>query len=319
MSKTRLLMTVEEAVHKHDKWLEIRNTGIGGSDAGVIMGLNPYKSRLRLWMEKTGKTEQPDLSDNESVYWGTKLEDVVAEYFTEKTGKKVRRCGTLQSVEHPWLLANVDRLIIGEDAGLEIKTAGVGQSKLWKDDEIPDSYYAQCQHYMMVTGCEKWYIATLIGGNKGLIKEIPRNDAFIDDMFHKEAAFWTLVENDTMPEVNDGLEDTADALLELYPQAKPEAYAELECTDEIEKIFELYEEAKQAKEQYENLENECKNKIKSLVGDNEYCKIGDKHKATWSNTAGRVTLDTKALQKDLPDVYEKYKKVGKASRRFSMK
>ena len=79
------------------------------------------------------------------------------------------------------------------------------------------------------------------------------------------------------------------------------------------------EEAKQAKEQYENLENECKNRIKSLVGDNEYCKIGDTHKATWSNIAGRVTLDTKQLQKDMPEVYEKYKKVGKASRRFSMK
>lgn len=318
MKDVNLILTVEEAMKDHDKWLEIRNKGIGGSDAGVIMGLNPYKSRLRLWMEKTGKTDQPDLSDNESVYWGTKLEDVVAEYFTEKTGKKLRRCGTMQSVQYPWLLANVDRLIVGEEAGLEIKTASVSQSKLWKDDEIPDTYYAQVMHYLMCTGLERWYICALIGGNKGIIKEIPRNDAFIDELFRKEAAFWALVENNVMPDIDDGLEDTADALMELYPKANPEAYLELECTDEIEKIFQMYEEAKEGKAQYENLENECKNKIKGMVGDNAFCKIGE-HKATWSNMAGRVTIDMKRLQSELPEVFEKYKKVGKASRRFSMK
>jgi len=318
MKKAKLIMTVEEAQKNREAWLALRNKGVGGSDAGTIMRMTPWKGRLRLWMEKTGKSEPADLKDNERVDWGNRLEPVIADYFTEKTGKQLRKCGTLQSVAHPWLLANVDRLVVGENAGLEIKTADKNQFKYWKDDEVPDSYYCQCQHYMLVTGCEKWYICALIGGNKPVIKEMLRNDKFIEDLFREEAAFWTLVENDITPDIDDGLEDTAEAVKELYPQAKPESVLEVECTDNIQKIFELYEEAKIGKTRFEELETECKNKIKALMGDNELCLMGE-HKASWSNTAGRVTLDAKKLQAEHPDIYEQYKKVGKASRRFSMK
>ena len=317
MCKAKLILTVAEAEKNHDKWLELRNKGIGGSDAGTIMGLNPYKSRLKLWMEKTGKREPDDLSGNQRVYWGIVNEPNIATWFTEETGKKVRRCGTMQSEKHPWLLANVDRMVEGENAGLEIKTAGVSQAALWKGDEVPDSYYCQCQHYMMVTGCEKWYIAVLIGGNEAIYKEIPRNEEFIRDMFHREAAFWSLVENDIMPEV-DGEPDTATALNELYPQAT-DNYMEVDCTEDLDKLFDSYQEYKKSIKTFETYAAECENKIKALMGENELIRIGDKHKATWSNMAGRVTIDTKRLQSELPEVFEKYKKVGKASRRFSMK
>ena len=316
-TKAKLVLTVAEAERNHEKWLALRNKGLGGSDAGVVMGYNPYKSRLSLWMEKTGQKEPDDLSKNQRVYWGIKNEPNIAEWFTEETGKKVHRCGTMQREDAPWLLANVDRMVEGENAGLEIKTAGVSQASLWKGDEVPDAYYCQCQHYMMVTGCEKWYIAVLIGGNEAIYKEIPRNEEFIRDMYHKEAVFWTMVENNVMPEV-DGAPDTGTALNILYPQAT-DSYMEVDCTEEMDELFENYQEYKKSIKTFELYIAECENKIKALMGENELIRIGDKHKATWSNMAGRVTIDTKALQKDLPDVYEKYKKVGKASRRFAMK
>ena len=317
MKKAKIILTIEEAEKNHDKWLEIRNKGIGGSDAGTIMGVNPYKSRLSLWMEKTGQKEPDDLSDNEAVYWGVHNEPNIATYFEEKTGKKLRKCGTMQSTEHPWLLANVDRLVVGEEAGVEIKTAGVRQAGRWKDEELPDEYYCQVQHYMMVTGLPLWYVVVLIGGNKCLIKPVPRNDSFIEELFRKEAAFWTTVEHNIMPDV-DGLDDTKKAINILYPVAVPKKELELESTDKLEELFKDYAEYKKTIKDLGMLMTECENKIKMLMGDNESAKIGD-HKASWSNVSGRTTVDADRLKKEKPEIYNEFLKVGKPYRKFTMK
>ena len=223
----------------------------------------------------------------------------------------------MQNNKHPWLLANVDRLIDGENAGLEIKTAGVKQSHRWDGEEVPDEYYCQCQHYMLVTGCETWYIAVLIGGNKAIYKEVPRNQDFIDELFRAEAGFWTLVEHDIMPDI-DGSKDAKESLSILYPQAKKETELELDSTEKIEEIFTDYATYKKAINDYTILATECENKIKALMGENERCKVGN-HRASWTNSAGRTTIDSDRLKEEMPDTYEKYKKVGKPSRRFSMK
>ena len=111
----KLIMTVEE-MEDRDIWAKLRNSGIGGSDAAVIAGLNRWKSPYQLWLEKTGQVEPEDLSNNEYVYWGTVLEQVVADRFCELTGKKVYRKGMMQNANDEWMLANVDRLVVGEKA-----------------------------------------------------------------------------------------------------------------------------------------------------------------------------------------------------------
>ena len=143
----KLVMTVEE-MRDRQAWLKLRNSGLGGSDASVIMGMNPWKSRLALWAEKTGEIEPDDLSGNQRVYWGQKNEQNIAEWFMEQTGKRVIRRGMMQSCDHPWMLASVDREVVGEKAGLEIKTAGVDQAKYWRDDNIPDAWIERLEaHY----------------------------------------------------------------------------------------------------------------------------------------------------------------------------
>lgn len=146
-----------------EEWLTERKNGIGGSDAGAVCGLNPYCSPLAVNQDKTG-TETDD-TDSESMRQGRDFEDYVARRFTEQTGKKERRANAIyKSTEYPFMYANVDRLIIGENAGLECKTASAYSADKWKDGHIPESYQFRCHHYMAVTGADAWYIAVVILG-----------------------------------------------------------------------------------------------------------------------------------------------------------
>lgn len=310
---TKLIMTVEE-MQDRKKWEAMRNIGIGGSDASTIAGINRWKSPYQLWLEKTRQVEPEDISDNEYVYWGTVLEQLVADRFCELTGKKVRKCGMMQSLTHEFMLANVDRLVVGENAGLECKTANGFKAKEWEGDNVPDSYYLQCQHYMAVTGCEKWYIACLIGGNHFVWKEIPRNEDDITALIEAEGAFWEdNVKVGLMPDV-DGSKSCSQALAERFPGGVTDSITLPKEADELlAEIDELNEAADRIKDQIESK----KNGIKLMLGDHEIAYAGER-KVTWKTQAGRTTIDSKKLKAEMPDVYEKYSKQGNPIRVFKI-
>ena len=306
-----LIMTVEEMKDK-EAWRKLRNTGLGGSDASVILGVNPWKSRLALWAEKTGQKTPEDLSNNQRVYWGEKNEANIADWFCEVTGKQVRRRGMMRSCEYPWMLASMDREVVGEKAGLEVKTAGVDQAKLWKEDNIPDAYYLQCQWYMAVTGYERWYIAVLIGGNEAVWKTVERNQDQIDFLIQAGKEFWQLV-TDLVPPQPDGSSSAESVLKDMYPGGNPELITlddpeQLAAYNHMKHFEKAEKEAKDAKEFY-------KQKIMEAMGDHEVAQISG-NKITWKTQAGRVTIDTKGLKKDHPDIYDQYKRVGKDIRVF---
>lgn len=133
-----------------EAWLASRRKGIGGSDAAAIIGLNPYKSAYAVYMDKIGLA--PEQEDNERMRQGRDLEEYVARRFREHceeigTPKKTKNCNyILQHPKYPWMLANVDRLIVGENAGLECKTTSVLNLKRFKNGEYPQEYYVQCVH-----------------------------------------------------------------------------------------------------------------------------------------------------------------------------
>ena len=105
-------MTIKQ-MQDRKAWLNLRKEGLGGTDAAVIMGMSKFKTLHRLWAEKTGRFQPEELSNDEAVHFGAVLEEVVAEEFTIRTGKKVKKHGLLRSMEHPWMLASVDRILIG--------------------------------------------------------------------------------------------------------------------------------------------------------------------------------------------------------------
>lgn len=314
-----LILSVKDAEDR-EKWLEARAIGIGGSDAAVIMGMNPYKSPYQLWLEKTGQAEAPDLSHVQAVYWGSKNEANIADWFQEETGKRVKRLGTLRSREYPFMLANVDRTVVGENAGLEIKTAGVSQYRKWKDDEIPDAYYCQCLHYMAVTGAAYWYIAVLLGGNEAKWKRIERNEEDIQHLIMAETDFWKLVEARTPPPV-DGSDSCAAALSAQYKGGDPN-YSIILPPD-IDGVIESLEDDKAIMDALKKQITEKENRLKALLGNAEEGAT-DHYRVLWKTQAGRSSVPLAKIKKQTPDIYQLLEEkgcitIGKPSRRFSIK
>lgn len=129
-----------------EDWLRLRKTGIGGSDAGAVCGMNPYSSAVKVFKDKTGSNvEKPDC---EALRIGRDLEDYVAQRFMEATGLKARKSNYMyRSKEYPFMIADVDRLITGGEAGLECKTVSTYSADKWAGGNIPPHYVMQCFHY----------------------------------------------------------------------------------------------------------------------------------------------------------------------------
>lgn len=143
----------------HREWLDSRKNRIGGSDASAVLGLNPYKSNVDLWLEKKGEIETEDISDKSYVKYGTNAEYYLRELFKlDFPQYKVEyyENNMIINDKYPFAHASLDGELTDEEGRkgiLEIKTTNILQSmqkEKWKD-KIPDNYYIQILHYLMVT------------------------------------------------------------------------------------------------------------------------------------------------------------------------
>lgn len=296
------------------EWLKERQRGIGGSDVGAILGVNKWKTPFEVYLEKTEEITEVHETP-EAAYWGTELEDLVAKEFTKRTGKKVRRDNKhLIHSKYPFMVANIDRRVVGENAILECKTANQFLAKEWDGDEVPASYILQCQHYMSVTGAEKCYIACLIGGQRFIYKEIPRDNELIEMIIAAEKEFWEEHVMKGIPPALDGSSAAEKYLNEKYKQSDPSISVDLksEYAEKIETLMRLNADIKALEEQ----KKEIVNNIKNELGQAEKGYIND-YEISWKQvTSNRV--DTKLLKSKYPDIY---KEVCKESsyRKFGIK
>jgi putative phage-type endonuclease len=245
-----------------DEWLAARRNGIGGSDAAAILGLNDWSSPYEVYADKLGLLPQKD--ETEAMRQGKDFEEYVARRFMEKTGKLVRRMNyMLQSCANPFMLADVDRIIVGEDAGLECKTTSVMQLSKFKNGDYPAHYYCQCMHYLAVTGFKKWYLAVLVLNQGFYIFEIERDEDEIAALIKSEAEFWHLVQNRTPPPV-DGLPATERAINAVYPECDVEMplYG---LEDTLTAYKAAKETVKAAKKEHDRLEQEILLKMEGAV------------------------------------------------------
>ncbi len=306
---------------ERDEWLNIRKKGIGSSDAAAAVGLNPYKSQLELWMEKTGRdAELPQLDpsdDTSPAFWGTILEPIVASHYTNKTGNRVRRINAV--LQHPdpelsWMLANIDREVIGvEDVQiLECKTAGINGSRLWKEG-APEYVQLQVMHQLAVTGKQAADVAVLLGGQHLEIYRIERNETMIAQLIELERQFWHYVETDTPPPA-DGSASADTALRCLFPQDHGET-VDFTVDEELTAAYETLKQVRETISEQEKQESALKQKIQQAMGDASRAVFAS-GAVTWKKAKDSVTVDTKALLRDLPHLREQYESLRQGSRRF---
>lgn len=306
INNCHMILTCLDASRDHNKWLEVRNGGLGGSDAGVILGLNKYKSPYKLWLEKTGNEEPEDISNKPAVMAGVALEPVVAKMFENETGKKVRKLGTVASNKLPFMHANIDRQVERENAGLEIKTGGSWSKRYWEEDEVPDTYYAQCLHYMAVTGAKKWYIAAWLGGENFIWKEIPRNEEDIKMLVDRETDFWNHVKSKTPPDIDASI-SCGQALAERYKEET--AGSEIDLPDAAGALFMDYDRVKEEMKKLKETEQGIKNQFMDLLKENEVGRY-DTRKVTFKAPKAGETVRLSEIKKNCPEIYEELKKNG---------
>ena len=296
-----------------EQWLELRKKGIGGSDAAAIVGLDRYRSPFDVYADKLGL--RPEIPDNEAMRQGRDLEQYVSERFMEATGKKVRRRNAiLQHPEHHWMLANIDRWVVGENAGLECKTTSILNSTKFSQGEFQPNYYVQCVHYMAVTGAERWYLAVLVLNKSFHVFTIERDEAEIQALIETEKDFWENHVLKQIPPTPDGSESTSELLKQMFPEARErEEVALYGYEEKIQQYLELDTRVKELTQERDAIKQE----LQLALADAEIGRAQG-YIVEWKNQT-RQTLDTQRLKKEQMEIYEKYLKPAQTVRMFKIK
>lgn len=298
------------------EWLEVRRSGIGGSDAAAALGLSPWKSRHELYQEKISTSPPPRIS-NEAMTWGRKLEPLIREEFSKRSGMAVRPLRSmLQHPSYPWMLADLDGLVEDSNRGvgiLEIKTSSAFKSADWEDGKVPDQYMLQVQHYMEVCGLDFAIIAVLIGGNRLQWTQIEKDRELVEQLVELERRFWQHVLSKTPPPV-DGSTACTEMLAKRYPSSSNISPLILPAESEewIAGYFAAAAEEDAAAERKRLFEN----RLKEQLQNQERGLTSKGFVVAWKEVAA-TRFDTKKFKTDHPDLAAAYL-TESSSRRFTI-
>ena len=185
-------------------WLQERKTGIGGSDASVVLGVNPYKSVRELWLEKTGLTDG-SAKETGPILRGRVLEPVAADLYAQKTGRKIRRQPMRRHSQYRFMIGNVDRQILAVNGVastgiLEVKCPGLRSIAKVKAHGLPDYMTVQLMHYMAVYQYSWGSFCLFNAENWELIWfDLEADPSLIATLIEREQEFWSYVVNEIEP------------------------------------------------------------------------------------------------------------------------
>ena len=328
------IMTIADMDKHRDKWRGIRYRAITGTDAGTIMGVNPYDTPLSLYYRKMWGDNPPqgaslDLQDNEAMYWGRQLEDIVAKEFCFRTGLKVRKCGMMRNKYAKWRVADVDRLIVNFAGGLECKTTTAFNDKAWGVDKIPPHYRYQCLHYILTLYCNAsgdllidkppvWAIACLIGGQKYVMRTIEYTQEDLLALAKAEYEFYMRIINATPPDVsNRKIDQDILAMLDGGDDT-------IGATEYIEDTMTELVNNEALVKAYKDKVQMAKNRlVRCMINQKAGTCVGDIYKMTYKSIEPRETCSMADI-KAHPDIYKQLKDLGiikqsKATKRLTIK
>lgn len=313
-----------------DEWHAARRTGLGGSDIAAVLGLHRWKGPLHVWEEKHGRG---DHSDSEAAYCGRKLEGLIAEMFSERSGLSITPPpGTLQHIDHEWMLANIDRLVIEQTTAsgiadvvpLECKNRSEYQARDWAED-VPDEPALQAHWYTAVTGYSHAYVAALIGGNRLRYYRLERDEELIEHLVTYCQDWWTRHVLEGAPPPPDGSRATTELLAHLW-DAEPGTSVEIDPVDSVMLLQRRRELKRELAATAHDLA-EIENQMKALLGEAETAAVGSRtvftryqngqfaharfREAEPELAAQYVRMvpavDTERLAADHPDIYQHYR------------
>lgn len=329
-----------------EDWLRDRKNYVGASEVAAIIGLDSYRSPLDVWKKKVYNAE-PEASEElrQRAAFGTRAEDFVAEWLSEKYALKVRKDNKIRiHPDHPFFCANLDRVIVGRQypGVLEIKTTSRESLKTWSiyaDDINPVfmHHWCQVQAQLSVSGYTWGAIGVLPSdsfrgfGEPELI-EIERDDDFIKLMVEQVVDFWSLVLSETPPPAK-----TVSDVLYLHPKAGPPP---IEASEETYQTIKRLKMLKTQISQLEKEESALSDQIKILFGEADEMKFQGEVLATFKNNRDRIVfdierfaaekeaeannckkevIDAKAVEEKYPELFAKYSNSIPGDRRFLVK
>lgn len=247
--------------------LDARRKGIGGSDIAAVLGISPYKSAYEVYEEKVNGYSK-DFSDNEKVQSGVFLEDGIAKWY-----ENVKGVGTFKPQnmrvhkDLPFLLANPDRLVAGKKIGVEIKNVGERSKHLWGEDGsqlVPDYYFLQAAHYMLVLDYQAWDVVACIGGQELRTYRFER-DSEIDEIIIQGASdFWR---NHVEKKVEPAKDYSRPEVQELIKRKNSLVSDEIvNLPEEYANIATQWFEAKEDIKHYDNLRKELEAQLLEAIG-----------------------------------------------------
>lgn len=299
-------------------WHDLRATGLGGSDAGALLGVSPYKSPYALWAEKTGAVTR-SFQGNEVTYWGNILEAPIAERFASDTTDQVVSLprGCYRNHERPYVLATPDRLIVRDDVAigvLEVKTAGLRTAGAWQEGP-PLHYQAQVGWYQWGCGLTRGWLAVLIGGQEYRVYVLDYDESLGEIFAETADRFMDQVRTGTPPDV-DGHRATTEAIHARFAKASERTVALDERPEMVEMLRErraLRTEITTREQRVDDIDNE----LKSTMADASVATVAGQPVVTWRNVE-TCRIDTSRLKKAEPEVAARFANTT-TSRRFVVK
>lgn len=284
----------------HAQWIETRRSGIGGSDAAAILGMNPYMTPHDVWLSKT-RTDYT-VTENKAMKIGKLMEPVLAQLYYDETGIQLSRYPAMIFDEkYPMLLGNIDYYVDRDGdfvKGVELKTTSSREKNKW-DGEISLYHYCQVQHYMYLFQQSEWDVMIYLRDVPDwYIVTVHRNEDFIRGMIESLVEFW---ETFVIPGVEPPLE--IDEVYKYKPLPGTEIEATVELFDKIQDRVRLANDVKDLKTRLDNIDNE----IKMYMGNHELLMLNGKKLATCKLPAKAYHVPAKLLQTKHPEIYNELK------------
>lgn len=299
-----------------EEWFELRKNKIGSSDAAAICGVNPWRSKFAVYLEKT--LQEPDVEKSpeveERLEWGHRLQPLIANAFAEKSRLDIALAdGCYQHPRFDCMIASPDAFVWenGKQGLLEIKNTSEWSKGDWENSGIPDSAHVQILHQMAVTGLEFGYIAALVGGNRLEYRRVQMDRGLIERIEDLCVDFWRLVRDKTPPPLaaND-----SEVLGYLFPHSTKTDL--LSLGRHAEHLAREYLLAKEQAKHFDEIAEEASNNLKLLLADSEQAEAG-MFRIRWKDISSE-RLDTKALKSEHPEIAKKFTK-SSSYRRFDVK